>query len=80
MSVRCELLDNVNRAIEYLRDRIDTLVLDRDRDVSDRNEDDVAQEMILPSTQLTSNAALPSIVDQWIEDLRKVLSILTGEE
>jgi len=63
MSIRCgcELLDNVNRAIEYLEDRIDTLVSDRDRD-------DVVQ--------LTLN----DIVDQWIEDLRKVLSILTGEE
>ena len=62
MSIRCDLLDNVNRAIEYLQDRIDTLVSDRDNDV-----------------QLASNDT-PSIVDQWIEDLRKVLSILTGEE
>ena len=62
MSIRCDLLDNANRAIEYLQDRIDTLVSDRDNDV-----------------QLASNDT-PSIVDQWIEDLRKVLSILTGEE
>jgi len=62
MSIRCDLLDNVNRAIEYLQDRLDTLVSDRDNDV-----------------QLASNDT-PSIVDQWIEDLRKVLSILTGEE
>jgi len=62
MSIRCDLLDNANRAIEYLQDRIDTLVSDRDNDV-----------------QLASDDIF-SIVDQWIEDLRKVLSILTGEE
>ena len=61
MSYKCELLENVNRAVEYLQDRIDTLVADRDRE-------DVVQ------------TSLKKILDQWIEDLRLVLNILSGEE
>jgi len=61
MSYKCELLENVNRAVSYLQDRIDTLVSDRDREEVD---------------QLSLNVVL----EQWIEDLRRVLSILTGEE
>ena len=61
MSYKCELLENVNRAVSYLPDRIDTLVSDRDREEVD---------------QLSLNVVL----EQWIEDLRRVLSILTGEE
>ena len=64
MSIKCELLDNVNRAIEYLENRIDTLVPDKDRD-----------GIVQPTS-----SEISSIIDQWIEDLRKVLSILTGEE
>jgi len=61
MSYKCELLENVNRAVEYLQERIDTLVSDRDRE-------DVVQ------------TSLKKILDQWIEDLRLVLNILSGEE
>ncbi|RLG89905.1 MAG: hypothetical protein DRO36_06975 [Candidatus Hecatellales archaeon] len=61
MSYKCELLENVNRVVEYLQERIDTLVSDRDRE-------DVVQ------------TSLKKILDQWIEDLRLVLNILSGEE